>query len=188
MGAPGGPPGYGGPGRPYPGPPSSYNGPSYNGPGPGGYPPGHPGPGYPGYPGPASTTANSVPPSNPSSDQTSDNSEAKKAAPVTSVETTGPDGQPMLDETSQQSTLSQSSDNSGGRQTPKGGYAQGYSHAPGTPHSGQPSPGSMGSSQDEVPGSSPHHWGRVPASPLGGNPVYTSHLMPQGMGLQPPSH
>ena len=43
---------------------------------------------------------------------------------VTSVETTGPDGQPMHDETSQQSTLSQSSDNSGGRQTPKGGYPQ----------------------------------------------------------------
>jgi hypothetical protein len=38
--------------------------------------------------------------------------------------TTGPDGQPIHDESSQQSTLSQSSDNSGGRQTPKGGYSQ----------------------------------------------------------------
>ena len=130
MGAPGGPPGYGGPGRPYPGPPSSYNGPSYNGPGPGGYPQGPPGSGYPGYP-PSSTTANSVPPSTPSSEQPSDNSEAKKAA-VTSMETTGPDGQPMLDETSQQSTLSQSSDNSGGRQTPKGGYPQVRLHSLGS--------------------------------------------------------
>ena len=51
---------------------------------------------------------------------------------------------------------------------------QGYAHAPGTPHSGQPSPGSMGSSQDEVPGGSPH-WGRVPASPLGANPVSRLH-------------
>ena len=82
-------------------------------------------------PGPASTTANSVPPSTPSSEQPSDNSEAKKAA-VTSMETTGPDGQPMLDETSQQSTLSQSSDNSGGRQTPKGGYPQVRLHSHGS--------------------------------------------------------
>jgi len=47
---------------------------------------------------------------------------------------------------------------------------QAYPHAPGTPHSGQPSPGSMGSGVEEA-GGSPHAWGRVPASPLGGNPV-----------------
>jgi len=46
---------------------------------------------------------------------------------------------------------------------------QAYPHAPGTPHSGQPSPGSMGSGVEEA-GGSPHAWGRVPASPLGGNP------------------
>ena len=126
MGAPGGPPGYGGAGRSYPGPgpQSSYNGPSYNGPGPGGYPP-PPGPGYPGYPSPSSA-ANSLPASsNPSSEQPGEpNSERAKPVVPPSVETTGPDGQPMHDETSQQSTLSQSSDNSGGRQTPKGGYPQ----------------------------------------------------------------
>ena len=123
MGAPGGPPGYGGGGRSYPGPQASYNGPSYNGPGPGGYPP-PPGPGYPGYPSPSSTP-NSLPPSSTaSSEQPSEGSERGKAPVSCSVETTGPDGQPMHDETSQQSTLSQSSDNSGGRQTPKGGYPQ----------------------------------------------------------------
>ena len=116
MGAPpGGPPGYGGHRPPYPGaPPANYNGPSYppNGPG---YPPS----GYPGqYPPGAG---------GPSGDQHSESNNdqrQKPVTPVTSVETTGPDGQPMHDESSQQSTLSQSSDNSGGRQTPKGNYNQ----------------------------------------------------------------
>ena len=110
MGAPppGGPPGYGGHRPPYPGgPPASYNG---------GYPPSS---GYPGgYP---------PPQAGPGGDQQhsdSNNDRQKPVTPVTPVETTGPDGQPMHDESSQQSTLSQSSDNSGGRQTPKGNYSQ----------------------------------------------------------------
>ena len=196
MGGPPGP-GYGPPGQKMPAgyPPSGYGyPPSSNGPHMGpptgppgqGYPPGHPqGPGYPpggpgkpqGYPSPSSTP-NSMPPAStptpsdgggPPSDSTPGAATATTNSVSGPMVTTGPDGQPMHDETSQQSTLSQSSDNSGGRQTPKGSYPQGYAHAPGTPHSGQPSPGSMGSSQDEVPGGSPH-WGRVPASPLGANP------------------
>merc|ERR1719189_1356587 len=144
-----------------------------------------PGAGYPpgaakppgGYPSPSSTP-NSIPPASTptpsdSAPPTSDSVPGSGTNTTNSVSgplvTTGPDGQPMHDETSQQSTLSQSSDNSGGRATPKGGYPQGYPHAPGTPHSGQPSPGSMGSGVEEA-GGSPHAWGRVPASPLGGNP------------------
>ena len=118
MGGPGaGPPaGYGGQ-SPYPGgPPSSYNGPGY----PPGYPPA-PGqyPGPVGPPGPPNGPPSSVPVSD-----SDNNASGDRQKPVKSVETTGPDGQPIHDESSQQSTLSQSSDNSGGRQTPKGNYPQ----------------------------------------------------------------
>eukprot|EP00092_Neocalanus_flemingeri_P012405 GFUD01013373.1.p1 GENE.GFUD01013373.1~~GFUD01013373.1.p1 ORF type:complete len:1237 (+),score=326.19 GFUD01013373.1:521-3712(+) len=184
---PGGPPSsyngpsFNGPNMPPPGSSSPGMGPPpVSSPGfpPGGFPPsaGAPPPG--GYPSPSSTP-NSLPPSStptpvndssaPASDSVSGSNTTTTnsvGGRVTSIETTGPDGQPMHDETSQQSTLSQSSDNSGGRQTPKGGYTQGYAHAPGTPHSA-PSPGSMGSSQEDIPVGSPHGWGRIPASPVG---------------------
>ena len=97
---------------------------------------------------------------------------------------TGPDGVPLHDETSQQSTLSQSSDRSDGdRQTPKtgsnfmsgpgpqtvGGYPP-SSAGPGSPHSSAPSPGgSMGSGGHDsgYPRdiASPN-WQRPPASPV----------------------
>ena len=212
---PGGPPGYG-PRPPYPGgPPSSYNGPNYNGPA--GYPPGYPpGPGqYPGPGGPPAPGPNGPP--GPGAEQHSENSgAADRGKSAGSVETTGPDGQPIHDETSQQSTLSQSSDNSGGRQTPKGNYpqvraelvsvhgldvvttccAQGYTPAPGTPHSA-PSPGSLGSQQDEGPLGSPGHgghggWGHgdrrlPPASPShtpGPGPVSVSSLQHSSQSSQ----
>ena len=211
---PGGPPtsyngpSFNGPNMPPPGSSSPGMGPPpVSSPGfpPGGYPPstGAAPPG--GYPSPSSTP-NSLPPSStptPVSDSSGPTSDSVTGSNttttnsvggrVTAIETTGPDGQPMHDETSQQSTLSQSSDNSGGRQTPKGGYTQviiftqssstsptsprvlqGYAHAPGTPHSA-PSPGSMGSSQDDPPVGSPHGWGRIPASPVG-TPGPVSHI------------
>lgn len=142
---PGGPPSsyngpsFNGPNMPPPGSSSPGMGPPpVSSPGfpPGGYPPstGAPPPG--GYPSPSSTP-NSLPPSStptpvndsaaPASDSVSGSNTTTTnsvGGRVTSIETTGPDGQPMHDETSQQSTLSQSSDNSGGRQTPKGGYTQ----------------------------------------------------------------
>ncbi len=104
-------------------------------------------------------------------------------APAT---TTGPDGLPLHDETSQQSTLSQSSDRSDGRQTPKAGpnfmsgpggppVMQGYPPAsggpPGSPHSSAPSPGgSMGSSAGGHDSGYPRdiaspNWQRTQASP-----------------------
>lgn len=91
---------------------------------------------------------------------------------------TGPDGVPIHDESSQQSTLSQSSDRSDGRQTPKAGpgYVGGASatpgYPPGSPHSSAPSPGgSLGSSGHEGGGyprdiASPS-WQRTAASPAG---------------------
>ena len=134
-------------------PPNSYNGPSYNGPhmgppgsqapgmGPPGSSPGFPpGAGYPpgagkppaGYPSPSSTP-NSLPPAStptpsdgapPHNDSMPSSGTSTTNSVTGPLVTTGPDGQPMHDETSQQSTLSQSSDNSGGRATPKGGYPQ----------------------------------------------------------------
>ena len=71
-------------------------------------------------------------------------------SPATTAAPTGPDGVPLHDETSQQSTLSQSSDRSDGRQTPKTGpgfmaggpvVGQGYPPASASPHSSAPSPG-----------------------------------------------
>merc|ERR1719474_1506480 len=111
-----------------------------------------------------------LPPSAPTTASDSDAASSTGNNSTTPLVATGPDGQPIHEETSQQSTLSQSSDNSGGRQTPKGGYGQGYGAGPGTPHSA-PSPGSMGSSQDPDPyqrdvASPGHGWGRVPPSPV----------------------
>jgi len=91
----------------------------------------------------------------------------------------GPDGIPLHDETSQQSTLSQSSDRSDGRQTPKAGpnfiggpvASQGYA-PPGSPHSSAPSPGgSMGSSAGGHDSGYPRdiaspNWQRANASPV----------------------
>ena len=96
---------------------------------------------------------------------------------------TGPDGVPLHDETSQQSTLSQSSDRSDGRQTPKTGPgfvgptpAQGYPASstgpPGSPHSSAPSPGgSLGSSAGGHDSGYPRdiaspNWQRTAASPV----------------------
>ena len=98
----------------------------------------------------------------------------------------GPDG---FDESSQQSTLSQSSDRSDGRQTPKQATPQhsgqgpqhphnfmgNFSHhgPPGSPHSSAPSPGgSMGSSGAGPEGGYPRDgmaspsWQRPPVSPV----------------------
>ena len=101
-------------------------------------------------------------------------------SPATSAPPTGPDGVPLHDETSQQSTLSQSSDRSDGRQTPKAGPnfipgpapPPGYP-TPGSPHSSAPSPGgSLGSSAGGHEGgyprdiASPNWQQRTPASPI----------------------
>lgn len=107
----------------------------------------------------------------------------------------GPDGLPVHDETSQQSTLSQSSDRSDGRQTPSsktggptnfmgappvGGYPA-HSGPPGSPHSSAPSPGgSMGSSSagPETGYSrdlaSPNWQHRTAPSPISGHTVRSS--------------
>jgi hypothetical protein len=105
-------------------------------------------------------------------------------ATSSSATPTGPDGVPLHDETSQQSTLSQSSDRSDGRQTPKAGPnfipgpapgPPGYP-TPGSPHSSAPSPG--GSLSSSVGGheggyardiASPN-WQRTPASPISAPP------------------
>ncbi|XP_040576388.1 trithorax group protein osa isoform X3 [Lepeophtheirus salmonis] len=107
------------------------------------------------------------------------NSGHSQAPPVTSPVATSAssDGIPVHDDTSQQSTLSQSSDRSdGGRQTPKGPHnfmnvSGGFPPPPGSPHSGARSPGaaSMGSTSHESgyprdmvsPG-----WQRTAASPV----------------------
>ena len=174
KGYPSGPPtNYGGP----PGPGGAP--PMYNGPGGPGVPP-NSYPNAPGYPnstqGMAPMTSNTgtyataagsngppppvplnPPSSNPSSNGPSASS--KPSSPITSSSSannanppppTGPDGVPIHDETSQQSTLSQSSDRSdgttGGRQTPKASFMPGqggYPHhgGPGSPHRSAPSPG-----------------------------------------------
>lgn len=90
-------------------------------------------------------------PSSPVTNSSSTISSNAPAPPPATAPPTGPDGVPIHDETSQQSTLSQSSDRSdgttGGRQTPKGsfmpGQGGGYPHhgGPGSPHRSAPSPG-----------------------------------------------
>ena len=92
---------------------------------------------------------------------------------------TGPDGVPLHDETSQQSTLSQSSDRSDGRQTPKTSASlmpgQGYtpsSAGPASPRSSAPSPGgSMGSAAEYPRDMASPNWQRTQASPGSGQQV-----------------
>lgn len=203
------------PGKGYPpGPPGSYNGPPgstpaaiYNG-------PGTPGPAgqannYSGgtnytnsSPGNVASNFNSAagsngPPPGPSS-ANGPAASSKPSSPVTNTNNnplppTGPDGVPMLDETSQQSTLSQSSDRSdgttGGRQTPKtsfvpqGGPGGSYpSHhqggPPGSPHRSAPSPGldgGYGSGSGGNPGWQNQH--RIASSPAGTASGPSSHSM-----------
>ena len=95
---------------------------------------------------------------------------------------TGPDGVPLHDETSQQSTLSQSSDRSDGRQTPKTSASlmpgQGYtpsSAGPASPRSSAPSPGgSMGSAAEYPRDMASPNWQRTQASPGSGQQVIRS--------------
>ncbi|CAB4056249.1 ARID1 [Lepeophtheirus salmonis] len=140
---------------------------------------------YPGM-GPPNNGPNNAHPTSPApprnDEKTSpatNNSGHSQAPPVTSPVATSAssDGIPVHDDTSQQSTLSQSSDRSdGGRQTPKGPHnfmnvSGGFPPPPGSPHSGARSPGaaSMGSSSHESgyprdmvsPG-----WQRTAASPV----------------------
>ena len=104
-------------------------------------------------------------------------SPASAAAASAPAAPTGPDNVvdnvPLLDETSQQSTLSQSSDRSDGRQTPKTGAnfmpGQGYtpsSAGPASPRSSAPSPGgSMGSAAEYPRDIGSPNWQRAQASP-----------------------
>ena len=122
------------------------------------------------------------------------NSSAPSPSTNSSSAPTGPDGVPMHDETSQQSTLSQNSDRSdGGRQTPKqasnasnsgppppqgqpgpGQYPQGPpgQYPPGSPHSSAPSPGgSVGSTGGHEnsyggPGGGHGGWGQQQGRPM----------------------
>ena len=98
---------------------------------------------------------------------------------------TGPDGVPLHDETSQQSTLSQSSDRSDGRQTPKTSASlmpgQGYtpsSAGPASPRSSAPSPGgSMGSAAEYPRDMASPNWQRTQASPGSGQQVIRSDVL-----------
>lgn len=134
-----------------------------------------------------SGSSNSMPPVSSQGGPISTSGNASSSGPV------GPDG---FDESSQQSTLSQSSDRSdGGRQTPKGPQQGALPHSnqqqpqhphnympgnypPGSPHSSAPSPGgSMGSSGAGPDGGYPRDgmaspsWQRPPASPVSAGQV-----------------
>eukprot|EP00096_Caligus_rogercresseyi_P001290 TRINITY_DN1204_c2_g1_i1.p1 TRINITY_DN1204_c2_g1~~TRINITY_DN1204_c2_g1_i1.p1 ORF type:complete len:1779 (+),score=632.85 TRINITY_DN1204_c2_g1_i1:577-5913(+) len=111
----------------------------------------------------------------PSSGPPSLNASAPSQVPPVTSPVGSSDGIPLHDDTSQQSTLSQSSDRSdGGRQTPKGPHnfiniPGGFPPPPGSPRSGAPSPG--------APVGMPHEpnyprdmvspgWQRTAASPV----------------------